>query len=83
MSNRRAFSIFVLTIASLAQTAGATETKLGVQVTPFGAYRFGGEFDVEQSDDSYKLDDSSSIDIIVNFPHTENSECDALTVFQY
>ncbi len=71
MNNLQTLSIFVLAIALFAQTAGAAETKLGVEVTPFGAYRFGGKFDVKQSDEFYELDDSASFGVILNLPHSD------------
>lgn len=74
MKKFRAVSILVLTIASFAQATSASETKLGVEVTPFGAYRFGGKFDVKQSDEFYELDDSTSFGVILNLPHSENTQ---------
>jgi hypothetical protein len=74
MNNLRTLSIFVLAIALFAQPAGAAETKLGVEVTPFGAYRFGGRFDVKESDEFYELDDSASFGVILNLPHSINTQ---------
>jgi hypothetical protein len=44
-----------------------------IEVTPFGAYRFGGTFEVEDSPDAYELDDSPSFGLILNFPHRVNT----------
>lgn len=74
MNNLRALSVLVLTMALFAQMAGAAETKPGVEVTPFGAYRFGGKFDVKESDESYELDDSASYGVILNLPHSVNTQ---------
>jgi hypothetical protein len=74
MKKLRAVSILVLTIALFAQTASAADEKSGVEVTPFGAYRFGGKFDVKQSDEFYDLDDSASFGVILNLPHSENTQ---------
>ena len=33
----------------------AQDNALGLELTPFGAYRFGGTFSVEESSESYEL----------------------------
>jgi hypothetical protein len=45
-------------------SAQAEEAK--VEITAFGAYRFGGTFEDDQSDASYELEDSPSFGLILN-----------------
>lgn len=78
MKNLRDFSILALAIALFTQTASAAETRLGLEVTPFGAYRFGGKFDVKESDEFYELDDSASFGVILNLPHSENTQYEVI-----
>jgi hypothetical protein len=74
MNDFRTFSIGVLVLAMFAQTASAADETFGAEVTPFGAYRFGGQFDVKQSDEFYELDDAESFGVILNLPHSENTQ---------
>jgi hypothetical protein len=78
MNDVRALSITLLAIALLPQMANADDKKLGIELTPYGAYRFGGEFSVEESDESYKLKDSSSFGVILNIPHSNNTQYEVL-----
>jgi opacity protein-like surface antigen len=39
------------------------------EITAFGAYRFGGTFEEDESDASYELNDSPSFGLILNFRH--------------
>ncbi len=66
-------SLLFLAAAGLSQEANAADAGFDVEMALFGGYRFGGEFDVEQSDDSYKLDDSSSFGVILSLPHGDNT----------
>ena len=69
-------SIGAVVIASLV-LALAADTRAdgqGVEITPFGAVRFGGAFEVDDSEASYELDDSASFGLIVNFPHRDNTQ---------
>jgi hypothetical protein len=47
-------------------------------LTPFGAYRFGGTFEVEDSSGSYDFNDSSSFGLILNVPHSANTQLEFL-----
>ena len=58
----------------LATTFYAVADDLNIEVTPFGAYRFGGTFDVENSDTSFDLDDSSSYGLILNLRQKQNTQ---------
>ena len=61
-----------------AANAGAQQQDSWIEVTPFGGYRFGGSFEVEESPDSYDLEDSNSFGLIFNFPHRANTRWEVL-----
>ena len=52
--------MLVLPVCALAQEANT-------EITAFGAFRFGGTFEDDQSDASYELEDSPSFGLILNF----------------
>jgi hypothetical protein len=58
----------------LAGTAHAQDDASRVELTVFGAYRFGGTITVEETSDSYDLEDSGSFGLILNFPHKANTK---------
>jgi hypothetical protein len=58
--------------------ANAAENELNVELTPFGAYRFGGSFDVEDAEASYDIEDSPSYGFIVNFRQQANTQWEIL-----
>ena len=51
----------------------ADDEGLGLEITPISGYRFGGTFQVDGSDTSWGVDDSSSFGLIVNLPHDTNT----------
>lgn len=67
-----------LLCACLVSTAQAQEHKVKFELTPFGAYRFGGTFEVADSSDSYDFNDSSSFGLILNVPHSANTQLEFL-----
>lgn len=48
------------------------------EITPFGGYRFGGTFDITDSDESYELEDSPSFGLILNLRAAENTQWELL-----
>jgi hypothetical protein len=44
------------------------------EITAFGAYRFGGTFEDDQSDASYELEDSPSFGLILNIRDKDNTQ---------
>jgi opacity protein-like surface antigen len=56
--------LLVVGLVLLASNAIAQEKKF--ELTPFGAYRFGGTFNVEESNETYKLSDSSSYGVMLD-----------------
>jgi len=70
---------FCIAVASLwAATATAQEQAFNFEITPYGAYRFGGQFDDLDSDVSIEVDDSSSYGIIFNARHSPITQWEIL-----
>jgi opacity protein-like surface antigen len=59
-------------------SAHAAGDDLNYELTPFGAYRIGGEFDVTNTDATLKLDDSASYGLIFNIRHQANTQWEIL-----
>lgn len=64
--------------AALAMPVHAQQTAAKFELTPFGGYRFGGTFEIEDSPDSFDFEDSASFGLIVNFPHRANTRWEIL-----
>lgn len=58
--------------------AQAADDNLNYELTPFGAYRIGGEFDIANSDATLKLDDSASYGLLFNIRHQANTQWEIL-----
>lgn len=66
-------------IGLLGAAAGmAAEGEGKFELTPYGAYRFGGSFDLEDSDIGYELDDSPSFGLIFNIRQHANTQWEIL-----
>lgn len=76
--NPKTVMTFALASGMLATAVNAPAEGLNIELTPFGAYRFGGSFEVKGSNASYELDDSSSYGLIVNFRHDANTQWEIL-----
>jgi len=63
-----------LVFLCLAGTAHAEDDATRFEITPFGAYRFGGTINVAETSDSYDLEDSGSFGLILNFPHKADTK---------
>lgn len=50
----------------------------GTELTAFGAYRFGGTFEEEQTEAEYELNDSPSFGFILNLPHKDPTQWEIL-----
>lgn len=61
----------ILATALLSGAPAAAQS--GVELTPFGGYRFGGTFTVEEAAGSYDVDDSPAAGLIVNWRHGDNT----------
>ena len=59
--------MLVLPVCALAQDATT-------EITAFGAFRFGGTFEDDQSDASYELEDSPSFGLILNIRDRDNTQ---------
>ena len=62
------FPLMLLFPALLQAQEAATE------ITAFGAYRFGGTFEEDESDASYELNDSPSFGLILNLRHKDPTQ---------
>ena len=58
--------------------ARAQQDAAAFELTPFAGYRFGGTFEIEDSPESYDIQDSSSYGVILNFPHRANTRWEVL-----
>jgi hypothetical protein len=65
---RALFPLLLLFPALLQAQEAVTE------ITAFGAYRFGGTFEEDESDASYELNDSPSFGLILNFRHKDPTQ---------
>ena len=61
--------LLMLLFPALLQAQEAT-----TEITAFGAYRFGGTFEEEDSDASYELNDSPSFGLILNIRHQDPTQ---------
>lgn len=48
------------------------------EITPMFGYRFGGTFDIEGTDQSYEVEDSSSVGLILNLRDQSNTQWELL-----
>ncbi len=76
-------NLFAPILASIATAAAlpaptASADELNVEITPFVAYRFGGTFDVEGSEASYRIDDSEAFGLLFNLRHSGNTQWEVL-----
>ena len=76
----RQFSVIpalgILTLLSF--TGVVADDSRNLEVTPFGGYRFGGTFELTNSDDAYRLDDSPSFGLILNLRDKANTQWELL-----
>lgn len=49
-----------------------------VELTPFGGYRFGGSFNVDDGAGSYDVDDSTAAGLILNWRHRDNTRWEVI-----
>jgi hypothetical protein len=54
--------------------ASAADDALGLEITPYGAYRFGGTFNVQDSNDAWEVQDSSAVGLIINLRERANTQ---------
>jgi hypothetical protein len=73
---RRAVALAVLIGVSFG--AAAQEQRLDLEITPYGGWRFGGAFDVQESTDSWEIEDSSSFGLILNLREGFNTQWEIL-----
>jgi hypothetical protein len=59
-------------------SASAQQDESWFEITPLGGYRLGGSFEIEDSTESYDVEDSPSYGLIINFPHRHNTRWEVL-----
>ncbi len=64
--------------ACLVVPAHAQQSPAKLELTPFGGYRLGGSFEIEDSSESYDFEDSTSLGLIANFAHRGNTSWEIL-----
>jgi hypothetical protein len=69
--------VLLLALPSLA-SAQADTKPLNFELTPYGAYRFGGEFHVTDSDATLKVNDSPSYGLLFNIRQYANTQWEIL-----
>jgi len=70
----RKTNIHCLGLLALLISTSATGQALDTELTVFGAYRFGGEISLEESDAVYEAQDSPSYGLIWNRRHQANTQ---------
>ena len=65
---------FLLVLLAIDTPAFAAEDSLDFEITPYGAYRFGGTFDIQDSSDAWDIADSSSFGLILNLRERANTQ---------
>lgn len=65
--------LVAIALACAFSNAGAQQADSWFEITPFAGYRFGGSFEIEDSPESYDIDDSTSFGLIINFPHRQDT----------
>lgn len=61
-----------------ALAASAADNDWRFEVTPYGGYRFGGEFEIDEASASYDVADSASFGLILNLRHQANTQWELL-----
>ena len=70
--------VVLAVLLSIAPCARAQQAEAAFELTPLLGYRFGGTFEIEDSPDSYDIEDSASYGLIMNFPHRANTRWEIL-----
>jgi opacity protein-like surface antigen len=71
-------TVAAVVLLCLASPARAQQDTTAFEIAPFAGYRFGGTFEIEDSPDSYDIEDSASYGLILNFPHRANTRWELL-----
>lgn len=66
--------VFVAALVLLALSCSANAQSLDTELTAFGGYRFGGTFNVSDSDAAYELEDAASFGLIWNHRYQANTQ---------
>lgn len=74
----RIHAVLATVLLCLASPTLAQQDRAGFELTPLLGYRFGGTFEIEESPESYDIEDSASYGVILNFPHRANTRWEIL-----
>lgn len=72
----RPATLLVLLAAACIMPAAAQD--LEFELTPFGAARFGGNFQLDEPVGEYEIDDSASVGLLLNWRHGPNTQWEIL-----
>lgn len=72
----------LLSLVILVTCGGASAQTLDTELTAFGGYRFGGSFDVADTDASYEVEDSGSFGLIWNHAARGNTQYEVFYSYQ-
>lgn len=70
--------LLLLGMAFFQPVATAEESEPRFEITPIGGYRFGGTFDIEGSDASYDIQDSSAVGLLFDLRDGANTQWEFL-----
>jgi len=76
MMIRSILTLLTVTVCHSAAVAAGNDQRF--EISPIGGYRFGGTFEIEASDASYEIQDSSSLGLILNLRESENTQWELL-----
>ncbi len=69
---------WLVTVLVWSAPVTAQEENFNFEITPYGAYRFGGDFEETTSDVSIEVDDNSSYGLILNARHSPITQWEIL-----
>ncbi|MDJ0813644.1 MAG: outer membrane beta-barrel protein [Woeseiaceae bacterium] len=72
------FSVIAAVLVCLASPAWAQQDQSSFELTPIVGYRFGGTLEIEDSPESFDIDDSATFGVILNFPHRADTRWEVL-----
>jgi hypothetical protein len=70
--------VVMLAIIGSPLSAGAADEPLNIEITPYGGWRFGGTFDVQESTDAWEIEESASAGLILNLRESANTQWEFL-----
>lgn len=78
MTVRMPAALLCATLLPIAVAPPSSAEDLQFEITPFGAYRFGGNFEFDLPVGEYEIDDSTSFGLLLNWRHQVNTQWEIL-----